>query len=412
MPTLLTPIRGDRAYIGFAQETTPGTPVAPTIFPRWIDGSNIQIDVKAEDVWEGDGSRRLGSIIKNGQQVKIKLVCLPRPNELGALEKMAMGAGSDTFTAPATNTTLSTGATPGATTISLTANTGLTTAGTVPLVLNPGGADEEFVTVTTPGTGTGPYVYTLANGATIQKTHSTSEAVKSQPSHVFTDQVDGDYWTFEVSLGDTAGIIIRVRDCKAETVKRSGKKGGILTYDVEVSGIACIVQASPATITYDSHTYFLFAQGAWTLDGSTTGDALAVESFDISQKNNLDTEIQTEQLVLSAIIFGNLNVDVGINLVFQNGNRIAETYFGSATGTADSQAIYAGSLSLLFTLSDGFNHVQYNVPTLDYTKAEPPAPKKDGKAMRIALSATSVSNFSQNAYLLQTTVANTTFAAY
>jgi len=183
-------------------------------------------------------------------------------------------------------------------------------------------------------------------------------------------------------------------------------------YELEVQGIACIVQASAATLTFDPHQYLLFDSGVWTLDGSTTGDALAVDSFDISQNNNPDTTIQTEQVTLAAIIFGNLGLDVGLSIIYQNGNRIAETYFGSATGTTDAQALFVGSLLLVFTLPDTLNIVTYSVPFMTYTKAEPPALKKDGKAFRQALSATSTSNFAQNQYLLQTTVANTSYAAY
>jgi hypothetical protein len=139
---------------------------------------------------------------------------------------------------------------------------------------------------------------------------------------------------------------------------------------------------------------------------------LAVDSFDISQNNNPDTSIQTEGLTLAAIIFGNLGLDVGLAIIYQNGNRIAQTYFGGASGTTDAQAMLIGSLLLTFSLADTLNTVTYSVPTMVYTKAEPPALKKDGKAFRQTLSATSTSNFAQASYLLQTTVNNTNYSAY
>lgn len=415
MPTLIVPIRSDRAYVGVAKQTVGGTPVTPNMFPRWVDGSALQLDVKAEDVWEGDGSRRLSSIIKNLQEVKIKHVFMPRPNEIGFFEAMAMGNGSDAYTAPAVNTTLSSASLANATSISVGANTGLTGSTNISLVLSAGTAREEIAVFLPPATGAGPYVLNVAstyNGGKLLYAHSSGDTVQSASSHVITDQTDGNYYTYEVSLGDTAGIIVRVRDCKCVSVKRSAKAGGILTYELELQGIACTVQASAATVTYDTHGYFLYDSGVWTLDGGTTGYALAVDSFDIEQKNNPDTSIQTESLVLAAIIYGNLSVDVGISVIYLDGSYISKVYFGGATGTADSQTIYQGNLTLTFTLADNFNSVTYNILTLDYTKAEPPAPKKDGKAFRQPLSATSVSNFSQNPYLLQTTVNNTTFSAY
>src|SRR5262249_19480217 len=105
MPTV--PIRADNAYVGIAQQASQGTAVPPVTFPRWMEGSSIEWDGKFEDVWEGDGSRRLSLIIRNLNQVKIKLVCTPRPNELALLEKAAQGSGADalTTTTPTTTTT-------------------------------------------------------------------------------------------------------------------------------------------------------------------------------------------------------------------------------------------------------------------------------------------------------------------
>ena len=415
MPTLLTPIRSDNGYVGMGLQSSGGTAVAPTQFYRWLDGSGIEVDLKAEDVWEGDGSRHLSQVIKNRQSAKIKLLTNIRPNDVGFLEKAAMGITSDTYTAPTVATTLSAASLVGATSISVAANTGLTGSGTITLVLEPGATTEEIATFNIPATGSGPYVLTVAtayNGGQLKTAHANAGAVKSGATHVLTDQTDGSYYSVEVSVGGTAGIIIRLRDCKVEQIKRSGKAGSLIVYEVDLTGIACLVQASPATVTFDPHQPFLFQQGTWTLDGSTTGDALAVESFDIDQKNNLDVDIQTEQLTLAALIFGMLGMDVGCNIVMQSGSRIASTYFGSSAGTTDSQTVGVGSLSLIFALADGLNTLTYTVTTLQYTKTDVPKLKKDGKAFRQAISATSVSNQGVNPWLLQTTLVNTTYAAY
>ncbi len=412
MPVLLTPIRDDNAYYGVAKQSSGGTPVAPTVFPRWHDGSNIQLDAKMEDVWEGDGSRHLSRIIKNHQEVKGKLVFCTRPNELGLFEVAAQGIGADAYAAPAVNTTLSAATTVGATTFTVAANAGLTGTGTVALVLDAGLATEEFVQCTLPATGAGPYTLTVASGGSLKLAHASGATVQAPAVHVITDQTDGNYYTFEVSLGGTAGIILRVRDCKVDGRKVSSKAGGLLMYEVDWHGIATVVQATPATVTLDPHSPFLFTQGVWTLDGSTSGDALAIEGFDIQQKNNLDVSIQTEQLVLAAIIFGNETLDVGLTLVMQNAQRIASTYFGGPTGTTDAQSVASGSVQVVFTQPDGFHTVRYNVPSLVYTKTEPPAPKKDGKAFKLAVSASSTSSMGTSPYLLQTTVQNTTYAAH
>lgn len=498
MPVIvISPIRDDNSYFAFAKELNPGTPVAPSIFPRWQDGSNIQIDMKAEDVWEGDGSRRLSQVVKNQQLVKIKLVFLPRMNEIGFFESLALGANSDTittvapsttlsasvtggtstsvtvpvntgltgagtiqmlvgagtataetvpFTLPATgagpytlavassynggklknnhssadpiasiatvNTSIAAGSTAGATTIQLASNAGLTGSGTSAVVLSPGTANEEIVSLVTPGTGTGPWTFTVANSGTLKYAHTLGDAATSPVIHTLTDQTDGYYTTIEVGLGSlygAAGTTLRVRTCKVDSIKRSGKSGGILTYEMEFTGIASSVQSVPATLTFEPHPIFLYTQGVWTVDGSTAGDALNIEQFDIQQKNALDMT-QTEALTLAALNFGNIAVDVGFDLVYVNGNRIYLTYFGGASGTTDAQAIGLGAFIVTFSQPDGFQSVTYVIPTTAYTKVGMPAPKKDGKHMSQQMSATGTSNQGANAYLMQVVVNNTQYS--
>jgi hypothetical protein len=394
-----------------------GTAVAPTSFIRWLDGSKIAWDPSTAEIWEGDGSRRLSQIIKTKQEVKLTMVLNPRPIELGLLEQAAMGAGSDSVTAATVATTLSSASLAGATTISVASNTGLTGSGTITLILEPGTATEEIAIFTIPPTGSGPYTLTVSNtynGGALKLAHSSSGAVRSVTTHTLTDQSDGSYYTIEVGIGSLsggAGLTMRVRDCKVESVKRSSKAGELLTYEVTWVGIAVSVQASPATVTYENHQAFFYTQGVWTINGSTTGDALAIENFDIQQKNNVNGP-QTESIVLAALIFGKVQVDVSFNFVMQNAQLILLSTAGSTTGTADSQTVGSGSMNLVFTQADGFHTVQYNMQTLNYTKVPVPEPKNDGKYFSVAASATSTSNMGQNAYVLQTTVGNAQTTSY
>lgn len=413
---VLIPIRSDNAYFGYGKQSGQGVSIAPSLFPRWLDGS-IEFDLKAEDVWEGDGTRRLSQVIKNGQSVKIKMVFNPRPIEAGFFEKAVMGSGSDTPGAPLLTTTTTTAIVAGtSTTVTMTAVTGLPGSGTIAIVLEAGTANEEIALFQLPPTGN---VLTLAstyNNGTgkFVLAHASGVAATTSTPHVLTDKVDGDYYTIEVCLGGLsggAGPTFRVRDCKCELLKVSGKAGSLITYEVEWVGIATTSTGSPATVTLEAHNPFYYTSGAWTLNGSITGDALNVESFDIQRKNNLDP-IQTEQIIMAAIIFGNFSLDVGLSLVMINSQLIALTYFGSTSGTTDAQAIGSGSLVLLFTQADTFHTLQYNVPTMHYSKVEPPVPKKDGKHFMLNVAATGVSNQGASAYLLQTTVNNTQSSAY
>src|SRR6185295_11674595 len=184
----LTPFKGNNFYIGFAEQSSPDTPVAPSIFPRWKNGTKVSIEPAFEEVEEGDGSRRTTLLIKNGQKVKIKFMGSLRPNERGNFEKWAQGVGSDNYTAPTVATTLAGATLANATSVTVHSNTGLTGSGTIALVLEPGTATEEIAIFTIPATG-GSDPFTLAvdssyNGGHLKLAHANSGVVKSKASHV------------------------------------------------------------------------------------------------------------------------------------------------------------------------------------------------------------------------------------
>jgi hypothetical protein len=417
---LIVPIRQDNGYIGFAKQTTSDVAVAPSTFPRWMDGSGLEIAVNTEEVQEGDGSRRPSIVIKNDQRAKVKLKAALRANELGFFEQAAMGSGSDAYTANTVGTTLSALTTVGATTISVAANAGLTGSGTIALVLEAGTATEEIAVFTIPPTGAGPYVLTVANAGTLKLAHASAGTVKSAATHVLTDQTDGDYFTCEIGLGNLysgGGTAIRVRSCKVSSFKRSSEHGKLLIHEIELTGIVSVVQGTPATVTLEQHAPFLFTQSAWTLDGSTTVDATNLTKFEIAQNNNLDEDTQAEALTLSALLFGNLEVKLSYSVIFTVFSKLYATYFGSTAGTTDAQAIGLGSLIVTFTQPDTLQTVQYKILTLAYMKSTWPQLGQGGKHFTMDVEGTSIAaplsgSGVNNAYLLQTTLTNTQYGAY
>ena len=83
------------AYFGFIPQVTFNTPLAPTSFIRWLDGSMLEPELKTEEIFEGDGGRDASLVFKSGQSWKGKLVCYPRPIEMGHILKMIFGLTSD-----------------------------------------------------------------------------------------------------------------------------------------------------------------------------------------------------------------------------------------------------------------------------------------------------------------------------
>jgi hypothetical protein len=414
---VMIPIRSDNAYVGVGQQSSQSVGVSPNYFVRWLDGSKLEFDLKTTEVWEGDGSRRLSQLIKQHQMVKMSVKFHPRPIELGFFEAAALGASADTFVAATVSTTVSAGVSAGANSIQVPANTGLTGSGTITLVVGAGSINEEVATFALPVTGAGPFTLTVASSGALKNAHSSSEVVRSYSLHTLVDTIDSPYYTVEFGLGSLnggAGPTLRVVDCKIESVKREAKAGGILEFEVEFYGIATTLLGSPSTVAYENHNVFLYTQskGNWTLNGSTTGDAAAVTSFSITQKNGIDTSIQAEDLLLAAMIFGNITIAVNAEIIMQNSQLIALTHFGSTSGTVDAQAIGAGDMTVGFAQADGLHKVTYRLPTMHYDKTKMPEPKKDGKHYKVSVEAKAVSNQSQNSYLLQVVLQNTKDVSY
>lgn len=95
-----------RAYFGFGKQSAMGTAAAPTAFPRWLDGSRLTPEVRAETLREGTGSREATLVLKRSQLYRGELVCYPRPIEAGFIAAAVLGAGSDSVSggAPYTHT--------------------------------------------------------------------------------------------------------------------------------------------------------------------------------------------------------------------------------------------------------------------------------------------------------------------
>lgn len=417
----LVPFRGSNFYAGFSEEISPGTPVAPSVFPRWRNGTKVEIAPTFSEEDEGDGSRRTTLLIKNGQIVKITLVTSLRPNERGYFEKWAHGASSEVFNANAVATTLSALTAIGATSVTVAANAGLTGSGTIPLVIGAGGNAEEIAVFNLPATGSGPYTLTVAstyNGGALRLAHANAATVKSQGSHVFTDQNDGPYITSEfgfANLYSAGGTAIRVRSCKIDKFTTTGEKGKIIMDTIEMTGIVSTVQGSPATVTLEQHAPFIFYQGSYTVDGNSTAQAL--RKFSIERANNVDSDTQGEGLNPTSLSFAKLDVKLKWSLILTVFSVIYQTFFGSKTGTTDSTQVGIGSFNALFTQPDTLNTLAFNVLTVGYTNSPWPAPAEDGKHWDLDVEGTSVVTplsgaGPNNAYKLQTTLTNTQFAAY
>ncbi len=494
--TALAPLRASNGYIGLGKQSVIGNAVSPTIFPRWRDGSVLSVELKAEDVEEGDTSAQLSAIIKNEQSVKIKLIFVARPIIAGFVETAALRSGSDTYTGPTVSTTTSsvlalgatanttlngavaagatsivvtsnTGFTPsgfsipvildagtnvsevvtltsaasgttftvtalkfahasGATVqtpagFTLAANTGLTASATKALCLDAGLSTQEFITILTPGVGSGPYSYYMNSNTTsgaFAQTHTNGGNVQSTAQHAISDQAGNcNPYTIEFGFGTTSGksMVLRVRDCMPTMCKRSGSKGGLWIYDTDWVGTATTLQASPSSVTLEIGNPFLYTQiqGGVTLDVST-GETAYLENLDISTNNNVEL-IQTELLTPDAPLADAIRTDLSWTSVWQTSqsqNRMANVLMGGINGTSDAQTILNNPITVVLAQPDKFNQITYSIPNINNVKYTMPALKAKGGhfAQQVDCSATNAQGANTN--IMTVTVLNTQNSAY
>lgn len=393
----LTPIRGNDVYIGWTKQAAWGTPLAPTFFWRWLDGSEWNPDRKMTSEREGDTSPFISISWATAQMGLVKIVEYARPITAGCALQAFLGSGSDTYTAPTKSTTLAAAVTLPATTFQSTADLG--SVGTMAVAIEGGYASTtgEVVNVNLVSrTGTGPYTYTLNGGASFARAHSNSGTIVSQASHAFTRQIQTyDPYTLEWAYGHAGGTPAqawRLQDAVCTELKISGQANRPIKFEHTWYGALSKLQAALSSPVYEGAGVFGTPSGpfrydqagtSWLIDGAGTGNAATIGKFDLTMKNSTDVnEFVTEALTPAYFIPSNFDVSANLDVVFQSFAQYNEAFFGSAspaTGASDSTIVGIGSFQATFT-ADAINSLLLNLLNGAY-QGPKLTPKLDAKAI-------------------------------
>lgn len=405
----LATTRENLFYTGWTKQAAWGTPLAPTFFWRWLDGTDVNPDAKFSEEREGDTSPHVSLFYKTTQIWGIKISEYVRPITIGCALEALLGSGSDTFTAPAQSTTLTSPIVAGANSFSVTAAIG--TSGTQYFNFTPAfaGANYEVTNVNlTSKTGSGPFTYTLVAGYTFAYAHASSDVVSTASTHVFTRQTGPyDAYSIEAAFGSSSyGVfdVFRIQDCVCTDLTLTSSApnkaikaehtwyGAPATIKAALSGISqeggSIVGAAGGPLTH--------AMAAWNVDGSAAGttNAATIKSFKLQLKNGTSPdELLTEGIYAPYYMPGNFDITGDFQVAFQNYAQYLETYFGSrsaTTGALDAPLAGFGSFSTTWApinlpnastlVPDGLNSLAVSMPNVGY-KAAKLSPKLDGKPL-------------------------------
>jgi hypothetical protein len=398
-----TPFQDNYWYIGWAKQSVQGTPVAPTKFWRWRDGTMAGPRRKVTTEYEGDASPFENLPYSEGQHYEIMVKEYARPITMGCALEAIHCTGGETYTAPTKNTTLSASVTAGATTCSVAADLG--NVGTLAVNVSGTYASAVYEVVTldlTTRSGAGPFVYTVAASGTFKKAHSNSDPVNSVSTHLFTRATAGyDFYTIEYgyTMPGASPKSFRIQDCVCYGLKISGQAGKPLMLEHSWYGITSSTPASQASPTYEGYNLsgvtggpLMYYQNNGTLqiDGAATGQGASITQFDLSLKNSTAADLQNELFLLSGFLPGTISYDLALQAHFQNYNQFAETYLGSTTlSTSSTDNFLTGIGAFAGTFStDTINALAISVPNMAYIAADLSAPKpSSGKAVTQAITA-------------------------
>lgn len=373
----------NRVVVGLGKQSAKGSPAAASTFPRWGDGTVFQPDLKTENIREGDGTASISRTIKNLQAWKGKFAhAKARSIDFGSMLKAVCGTASDTVTGTAKNGTIASSVA-GATTLTYTAVVGgAPVANTETYIIDQGLSTQEAVTPTNVS-GAGPYTLTVP---ATKFAHGAAAPATVVMTHTFTPQFGRDWYTIwpQYQLGTPEAL--KVTDAQFHSMSIDGEAGKILNPAYEFTGLGATDDTTSMTASYDaSSAPFHYTNGVFKIDGSTGGStAPFIKKFKVDHKHPLDDTMQTEAITLSDFVSTVREVNLEIDVLWQDYALAKRAYLGSATGTTDSAFIGTGAADFLFypggdpNAGLSFEIVMANIA---FTAAPIPDPKLAGKAL-------------------------------
>jgi hypothetical protein len=424
----LTPLRGNNVYVGWAKESVWGTPVAPTNFWRWLDGSAAKMTPKISVEREGDTSPHKSLAWKSEQSGDIKIVEYCRPRTMGCALQAMFGTGSDTYTAPTKSTTFSNSPAAGATSFISVGDLGnLGTA--VAFNFSPGVAQANYEVLTvdcTSRTGTGPWTYSLAAGVKFANAHVAAEGITNASTHVFTRGLTSyDPYSVEVGRGDGSNApfqVVRYVDAVCHEVTLTSEANKPLKLEHSwyaadgklITGNAAVVLEGASQIGNSASPFMHSFASNWSLNSLTTGNALTVKKCVVHFKNTTNvSDFVLEKVQPAYFTIDNWDVEIQLTVKFNSFNDYYMCYFGNTTApaanTLDSHLVGYGQLSATW-VEDGINSVALSVPYCSYGATELPF-KLDGRPVDQQIILTPLKSAS-NAQPVTLTLSNSQNSAY
>jgi hypothetical protein len=171
------------------------------------------------------------------------------------------------------------------------------------------------------------------------------------------------WYTFWKNIGGADGLYEKYTDCIVGSLSISAEAGAPLTATAGIQGLTPErLTTDPAVaVDMDSDTVFNFNKAAVSLGG---GPTRLVRSFELTVENNVERQ-QTDDVVPYDISFGQREISLGFDMLFENLDEYNKFYYGGSAGTQITDSIFTTDAQFTFTI-DVDTEIAFTLPSIAY----------------------------------------------
>ncbi len=212
-----------------------------------------------------------------------------------------------------------------------------------------------FETYLRPGNGTELLAYALGSDTVVAGTGIYT--------HTIIKAGEIPWLTIERQLDSVERFI----GCKIDQLVITGNSGQPVTINVNFLASDAEIQSSAASASYQTDEPFMFFDGTYTHDSSTTTN---INAFTITINNNLKS-IQTTDFKPNDLLEGEFDIEITFTLKFEKDDaKYADVLFGGSTALVDT--LDSGDFTVNLSYGSGTTNrrIQLSIPALKHLDVE------------------------------------------
>lgn len=188
--------------------------------------------------------------------------------------------------------------------------------------------------------------------------------------HEITPDPDMDWLTVERNLADD--VTERHVDAVISSIEldvRKRDRGPEPRMTCDALALAPAFESSPTSESYEDFNPFARSEAAWTVNGSANSN---VESCRITAAWTYDDRIMADAVTRLTLVKLRLEISVELVLILASSTEedfYRAVHYGATDGTAASETVHQGDLTVLFDRSGDDRSLEVELPNVDWSNA-------------------------------------------